>query len=79
VPAAVLDLRVIGCLLWHQAPLSRLAILGHATVSFTDDVYVGVAEEMEDAAAEAIAAFVPRRQAGTQQFRASNVPAGGEK
>ena len=42
------------------------AILGHATVSFTDDTYVEVAEEMEAAAAEAIAAYVPRRSAGTQ-------------
>jgi integrase len=55
------------------------AILGHATVSFTDDVYVEVAEEMEAAAAEAIAAYVPRRAAGAAQTRASNVPAGGEK
>jgi len=48
-------------------------------VSFTDDVYVEVAEEMEAAAAEAIAAYVPRRAAGAAQTRASNVPAGGEK
>jgi hypothetical protein len=39
---------------------------------------VAVAEEMEAAAAEAIAAYVPRRSAGTTQARASNVPAGGQ-
>jgi integrase len=50
------------------------AILGHATVAFTDDIYVEVAEEMADAAAAAIAAFVPRKAPG----RASNVPSGGE-
>jgi integrase len=43
------------------------AILGHSTSSFTMDVYAVVAEELAEAAATAIAAFVPRR--------ASNVPA----
>jgi integrase len=46
------------------------AMLGHSTVAFTDDTYVEVAEEMADAAAAAIEAFIPRR--------ASTVPAGGE-
>jgi integrase len=46
------------------------AIMGHATSSFTMDVYVSVADELAESAASAIAAFVPRR--------ASNVPAGGE-
>ena len=36
-------------------------ILGHATSAFTADVYTEVAEELADAAASAIAAFVPRR------------------
>jgi integrase len=43
------------------------AILGHSTSAFTMDVYAVVAEELAEAAAVAIAAFVPRR--------ASNVPA----
>lgn len=38
-----------------------------------------IAEEMEAAAADAIAAYVPRLSAGTAQSRASNVPAGEEK
>jgi integrase len=42
-------------------------ILGHSTAAFTMDVYAVVAEELAEAAAEAIAAYVPRR--------ASNVPA----
>jgi integrase len=50
------------------------AILGHSTVAFTDDIYVEVAEEMADAAAAAIAAFVPRKS----PVCASSVPAGGE-
>jgi integrase len=36
-------------------------MLGHATVAFTMDVYTEVAEELADAAASAIAAFIPRR------------------
>jgi len=40
-------------------------ILGHATSAFTADVYTEVAEELADAAAAAIAAYVPRRQART--------------
>lgn len=35
--------------------------LGHATVAFTMDTYTEVAEELADAAAEAIAAYIPRR------------------
>jgi integrase len=46
-------------------------ILGHSTVAFTADVYTEVADELADAAASSIAAFVPRR--------ASRVPAEGEK
>ena len=44
-------------------------VLGHSTVAFTMDVYAEVAEELADAAASAIAAYIPRR--------ARNVPAGG--
>jgi integrase len=36
-------------------------ILGHASTSFTDDVYTVVAEELAEQAALAISAFVPRR------------------
>jgi integrase len=44
-------------------------MLGHATSAFTADVYTEVAEELAEAAASAIAAFIPRR--------ATNVPSGG--
>jgi integrase len=37
------------------------AILGHSTSAFTMDVYAVVAEELAEAAAVAIAAFVPRK------------------
>ncbi len=36
-------------------------VLGHASVSFTKDVYAVVAEELAEDAAKKIAAFVPRR------------------
>jgi hypothetical protein len=36
-------------------------MLGHATVAFTMHVYTEVAEELAEAAAEAIAAFILRR------------------
>jgi integrase len=36
-------------------------ILGHATSAFTADVYVTVAEELNEAAAAAISAYIPRR------------------
>ena len=49
-------------------------ILGHATSAFTADVYTEVAQELADAAAAAIAAFVPRKSTG----RASTVPARNE-
>jgi len=35
--------------------------LGHATSAFTADVYTEVAEELDAAAAAAIAAYIPRR------------------
>ena len=44
-------------------------MLGHATSAFTMDVYAEVAEELAEAAAVAIAAFIPRR--------AKTVPNGG--
>jgi hypothetical protein len=52
-------------------------ILGHATAAFTADVYTEVAEELADAAASAIAAYVPRTSKITPG-RASPVPAEGE-
>ena len=36
--------------------------MGHATAAFTADVYVTVLEEISEAAAVAIADFVPRKQ-----------------
>jgi integrase len=36
-------------------------IMGHATSAFTADVYVTVAEELNEAAAVAISAYIPRR------------------
>jgi integrase len=45
-------------------------ILGHSTSAFTADVYAEVAQELADAAAAAIAAFVPRKSPG----RAISVP-----
>jgi integrase len=44
-------------------------MLGHATSAFTADVYTEVAEELAEAAAVAIGAYIPRR--------ARNVPNGG--
>lgn len=52
-------------------------VLGHASVSFTSDVYAVVAEELAEQAATAIAAFVPRRQR-LSAVGANNVPSGGE-
>jgi integrase len=44
-----------------QSPKVISEILGHATVSFTMDTYTEVAEELADAAAAAIAAYIPRQ------------------
>ena len=44
-----------------QPPKVVSEILGHSTVAFTMDVYAVVAEELAEAAAVAIEAFVPRR------------------
>ncbi|HUZ24837.1 MAG TPA: site-specific integrase [Streptosporangiaceae bacterium] len=45
-------------------------ILGHASTSFTKDVYTVVAEELAEEAARAISAFVPRRSraSGSRTF-----------
>jgi integrase len=44
-----------------QPPKVISEVLGHSTVAFTMDIYTEVAEELADAAAAAIAAFIPRR------------------
>jgi integrase len=43
-----------------QPPKVISEVLGHATVAFTMDVYTEVAEELADAAMEALAAYIPR-------------------
>jgi integrase len=45
-----------------QPPKVISELLGHATVAFTMDVYTEVAEELADAAAAAIAAYIPRQK-----------------
>lgn len=50
-------------------------VLGHASVSFTKDVYAVVAEEMAEDATRKIAAFIPR-QNRLSAVGASNVPSG---
>jgi hypothetical protein len=57
-------------------------MLGHSTSSVTRDVYTSVVPEIATAAAEAVAAIVPRKgraEAGDHdhQPRAINVPAKG--
>lgn len=51
-------------------------VLGHASMSFTADVYAVVAEELAEQAAVAISAFVPR-QKRPAAVGAINVPSGG--
>lgn len=51
-------------------------VLGHASMSFTADVYAVVAEELAEQAAVAISAFVPR-QNRPAAVGANNVPSGG--
>ncbi|GHA63968.1 site-specific integrase [Streptomyces tendae] len=51
-------------------------ILGHASVSFTMDIYAVVAEEMAEDATRRIAAFIPR-QNRLSAVGASNVPSRG--
>jgi integrase len=49
-------------LLASGAPIKLVSdVLGHASAAFTSDVYAVVAEELAEAAAVAVAAFVPRR------------------
>lgn len=50
--------------------------LGHASVSFTMDVYAVVAEELAEDAARRISAFIPRARR-LEAVGASNVPSGG--
>lgn len=45
-----------------QPPEVISAALGHATVAFTMYTYIEVAEQLADAAAAAIAAFIPRQR-----------------
>lgn len=45
-----------------QPPKVISEVLGHATVAFTMDVYTEVAEELADAAMEALAPYIPRRR-----------------
>jgi integrase len=63
-------------MLWAAgAPIETIsAILGHATVAFTDDTYVEVADVMAEEPAAAIQAFILHTRTG----RASNVPAWGQ-
>ena len=44
-----------------QPPKVISEVLGHSTVAFTMDVYTEVAGELADAAASAIAAYMPRK------------------
>lgn len=52
-------------------------VLGHASMSFTADVYAAVAEELAEQAAAAISAFVPRTRR-PEAVGAINVPSGGK-
>ena len=52
-----------------QPPEVVSEIMGHSTVSFTMDTYEVVAEELAEAAAVAIAAFVPRARKKTEAPR----------
>jgi integrase len=52
-----------------QPPKVVSEIMGHSTVSFTMDTYEVVAEELAEAAAVAIAAFVPRAKKNTEAPR----------
>jgi integrase len=59
-----------------QPPKVISEVLGHSTVSFTMDIYAEVAEELADAAASAIASYIPRK--GKLAGGAIPVPSGGE-
>jgi hypothetical protein len=56
------------CLAAGVEPKVISQMLGHATVAFTMDVYTEVAEELAEAAAAAIAAFIPRRRRSYNQL-----------
>jgi integrase len=58
-----------------QPPKVISEVLGHSTVSFTMDIYAEVAEELADAAASAIASYIPRK--GKLAGGAIPVPDGG--
>jgi integrase len=58
-----------------QPPKVISEVLGHSTVSFTMDIYAEVAEELADAAASAIASYIPRK--GKLAGGAISVPTGG--
>lgn len=63
-PVRFHDLRHGSATMLHAAGVSMKVvseILGHASESFTADVYAAVAEELAEDAAVKIAAFVPRR------------------
>ncbi|MEU8251986.1 site-specific integrase [Nonomuraea sp. NPDC048916] len=63
-PVRFHDLRHGAATMLHAAGVSMKVIseiLGHARESFTSEVYVSVAEELQEEAAQAIAAFVPRK------------------
>jgi integrase len=65
-------------LLAAGAPMKVVSeVLGHASSSFTSDVYAVVAEELAEQAAVAIAVFVPRRSRAVAGG-AINVPSGPE-
>jgi integrase len=60
-----------------KVPMKMVSdVMGHASMSFTGDVYAVVAEELAEDAAVAIAAFVPR-QNRLSAVGAINVPSGG--
>jgi integrase len=66
-------------LLASGAPMKLVAdVLGHASQSFTSDVYAVVLEELAEQAAVAIAAFVPRRKRSAA-VGAINVPSSANK
>lgn len=66
-PVRFHDLRHGSATMLHAAGVSMKVvseILGHASESFTADVYAAVAEELAEDAAVKISAFVPRRNRG---------------
>lgn len=78
-PVRFHDLRHGACtmLLAAGVPIKVISeIMGHATSAFTADIYTEVAEELAEAAAVAIASFIPRK--GRMAAGSANiVPTGG--